>query len=59
MIADIPRFKTDADGVATIPVAKAGPILLAVDHRVSPSETPEIAMADLFNATLWFAVSKR
>jgi nickel transport protein len=51
---DIPRFATDADGIASIPVVKAGPHLLVVDHRVTPSATPDQANADLFNATLWF-----
>jgi nickel transport protein len=51
---DIPRFATDADGIASIPVVKAGPHLLVVDHRVTPSATPDHAEADLFNATFWF-----
>jgi uncharacterized GH25 family protein len=50
----IPRFKTDGDGTATIPIVKAGAVLLAIDHRVSPSGTPEIAAADLFNCTFAF-----
>jgi uncharacterized GH25 family protein len=56
---DIPRFRTDQDGTAVIPVVKPGPVLLAVDHRVVPSATPDIAAADLFNATLWFVVPGR
>ena len=56
---ELPRFKTDADGVATIPLPKGGPVLLAIDHRVAPSETPDLAAADLYNATLWFAVRRR
>ena len=56
---ELPRFKTDADGVATIPLPKAGPVLLAIDHRVAPSETPDVAAADLYNATLWFALRRR
>jgi uncharacterized GH25 family protein len=51
---DIARFATDADGIASMPVVKAGPHLLVVDHRVTPSATPDEANADLFNATLWF-----
>jgi uncharacterized GH25 family protein len=51
---DITRFATDADGIASMPVVKAGPHLLVVDHRVTPSATPDEANADLFNATLWF-----
>jgi nickel transport protein len=53
---DIPRFSTDADGIASVPIVKAGPHLLVVDHRVSPSATPDQANTDRFNATLWFAV---
>lgn len=53
---DIPRFKTDADGVATIAIARRGPHLLVIDHRESPSATPDQATADLYNATLWFDV---
>ena len=49
---ELPRFKTDADGVATT-------VLLAIDHRVAPSETPDLAAADLYNATLWFAPRRR
>jgi nickel transport protein len=53
---DIPRFKTDADGIAAIPIVKAGPLVLAIDHRVTPSGTPDIAAADLYNATLSFTL---
>jgi nickel transport protein len=53
---DIPKFKTDADGVATIPIAKPGAHLLVIDHRTAPSATPDQATADLYNATLWFNV---
>jgi nickel transport protein len=55
--ADIPRFKTDGDGIATIPIVKWGPTLLVIDHRVAPSGTPEIAAADLFNSTFAFATT--
>ena len=53
---DIPRFKADHEGIATIPLVKSGPHLLAIDYRVTPSGTPELAAADLYNATLWFFV---
>jgi uncharacterized GH25 family protein len=56
---ELPRFKTDADGVATIPLPKAGPVLLAIDHRVAPSDTPDLAAADLYNATLSFNLRSR
>jgi hypothetical protein len=55
--ADIPRFKSDGDGIATIPIVKWGPTVLAVDHRVTPSGTPDIAAADLFNCTFAFATT--
>jgi nickel transport protein len=53
---DIPKFKTGVDGVAAIPITKSGPHLLVIDHRVAPSLTPDLAAADLYNATLWFVV---
>jgi uncharacterized GH25 family protein len=53
---DIPRFPTDADGIASIPIVQAGQHLLVIDHRVSPSATPDQANSDRFNATLWFRV---
>jgi len=56
---DIPRFTTDRDAIAVIPIEKSGPILLVADHRVVPSATPEIAAADVFNATLWFVAGTR
>ena len=55
---DIPRFATDADGIASIPIVKAGQHLLVLDHRVSPSATPDQANSDRFNATLWFRVGQ-
>jgi uncharacterized GH25 family protein len=55
---EIPRFTTDGDGVAAVPIVNAGPTLLVVDHRVSPSLTPDQADADIFNATLWMMVAK-
>jgi len=51
---DIPRFTTDAEGVAAVPIMKTGPHLLVVDHRVAPSASSDQADADLFNATFWF-----
>ncbi len=56
--ADIPRFTTDGDGVAEVPIVKAGPMQLVIDHDVSPSATPDLARTDMFNATLWYAVPK-
>lgn len=48
---NIPRFKTDEQGVAAIPLAKVGPQLLVVDHLV-PGTYPELAARDFHNATL-------
>ena len=36
---DIPRFMTDSDGVASVPIVGTGPHLLAIDYKVSPSGT--------------------
>lgn len=55
---DIPRFATDAEGIASVPIVKAGAHLLVIDHKVSPSATPDQANADMFNATLWFSTGK-
>ena len=52
---DIPRFVTDAEGVAIIPIVKPGPHLLVIDYRVAPSATPDQANEDLYTATLWFS----
>jgi uncharacterized GH25 family protein len=56
---DIPLFTTDRDGVAEIPIETPGPQLLAIDHLVNPSVTPELADGDLYNATLFFNVDAR
>lgn len=56
---DIARFKTDGEGIVSIPIEKFGPHLLVIDHRVEPSRTPDQANADLYVATLWFNVSDR
>jgi nickel transport protein len=52
---DIPKFKTDAEGVASIPIVARGAHLLVIDHQVTPSATPDAATKDLYNATLWFS----
>jgi nickel transport protein len=56
--SDIPRFVTDAEGIASIPIVKSGPHLLVIDHRVTPSATPDQANTDLFAATLWFSIGR-
>ncbi|MDQ6734950.1 MAG: DUF4198 domain-containing protein [Nitrospirota bacterium] len=50
---DIPRYKTDEQGIAIIPLGKAGPQLIVVDHFV-PAAHPELSARDLHNATLSF-----
>lgn len=55
---DIPRFTTDKDGIALVQIPNTGPQLLAVDYKVSPSKTPELANADLRNATFSFVVEE-
>lgn len=52
---DIPRFATDADGVASVPIVASGAHLLVVDHKVTPSQSPDQANTDLYNATFWFS----
>lgn len=54
---DIPRFTTDAEGIASIPIVKSGPLLLVIDHKVTPSKTADQANSDLYTATLWFTVT--
>jgi nickel transport protein len=54
--ADIPRFTTDTDGVAEVPIVKSGPMQLVIDHEVSPSATPALARTDMYNAMLWYVV---
>jgi len=56
---DIPRFITDEHGAATIPIAATGPHVLAVDYKVAPSKTPDLAEADLYNATYSFTIGER
>jgi nickel transport protein len=50
---------TDEDGAATIPITTTGPHVLAVDYKVAPSKTPELAEADLYNATFSFTIGER
>ena len=56
---DIPKFLTDANGLAAIAMAQLGPQLLAIDHKVVPSRAPELAATDLYNATLFFVLADR
>ncbi len=56
---DIPRFMTDSDGIASVPIAGNGPHLLAIDYKVSPSGTASFAKTDLYNATFAFTAGER
>ena len=37
---------------------KAGPRLLVIDYKATPSRSPNQANSDMFNATLWFSIPK-
>lgn len=50
----LPVFRSDAAGIATIAIEKAGGEVLSVTRRVSPSGLPSLADADTFSATLAF-----
>jgi uncharacterized GH25 family protein len=54
--ADQARATTDGSGVAVVPLRRAGPQVLGVSHRVTPSQTPALADADSYGATLAFTV---
>lgn len=54
--SDIPRYKTDEQGIAIIPIRKTGSHLLVVDHFVPPAQ-PELAARDLYNTTLSFVLA--
>ena len=55
---DIPRFVTDQQGIATVPMIKSGPQLLVIDHRI-PSAHPDLATTELYNATLSFVMPEK
>ena len=52
---DIPRFRTDNQGIAVVPISKRGPQLLVVDY-ILPSTYPDLAARELYNATLSFVL---
>lgn len=54
----LPVFRSDAAGIATIPIDKAGGEVLSVTRRVSPSTVPALADADTFSATLAFTLDQ-
>jgi uncharacterized GH25 family protein len=53
----IPRFTSDAEGIARVPIVAPGAQLLVIDHKVVPGAEPMRAGSDLYNATLWFTVA--
>ena len=55
--ADQAHATTDADGVAVVSLRSAGPQVLGVAHRVTPSQTPALADADSYGATFAFTVT--
>ena len=52
---DIPRYHTDAQGIAVVPITRSGSYLLVVEHDVAPA-CPELAVKDRYNATLSFTL---
>lgn len=54
--ADLAGTRTDAEGIATVPLKPAGPQLLSVSRRVSPSQTPALADSDSYAATFGFTL---
>ncbi|WP_336487388.1 DUF4198 domain-containing protein [Methylobacterium nigriterrae] len=56
--AEETRATTDAEGIARVPLARAGQQILAVDRRVRPSRTPALADADSYSATLAFTTAE-
>lgn len=53
--AKVPRYPTDENGIATIPIVKPGWQLMVVDYMI-PSRHPELAARELHNATLSFVI---
>ena len=52
---DIPRYRTDHQGIAVIPITRKGPHLFVVDHRESSIHL-DLAGRELYNATLSFVL---
>ena len=52
---DIPRYETDEQGIAVVPIVTGGPQLLVVDY-LQPSTHPDLANHELYNATLSFVL---
>ena len=50
---DIPRYKTDSQGVAHLPISHGGLQLIAVDYRTPPL-VPQLSDHDDYGASLVF-----
>jgi uncharacterized GH25 family protein len=50
---DIPRYKTDAAGIVSVPVSHDGLQIVAVDY-VTPSRTPDTCDEDNYSSSLTF-----
>jgi uncharacterized GH25 family protein len=55
LVADkeVPVYHSGADGVASVPIERRGPYVLAVEYRTEGRD-PELAASDQFDATLAF-----
>ena len=56
--AGTPAYATDQDGIATVPIRKAGSQVLTVTQTVSPSATPTLADEDVYTATFAFRLDE-
>ncbi|KMO40928.1 DUF4198 domain-containing protein [Methylobacterium aquaticum] len=56
--AGMPAYTTDAEGIATVPIRKAGSQVLTVTQTVSPSATPTLADEDVYTATFAFRLDE-
>ena len=53
--ADIPRYRTNGEGIAEVPIRKPGLQVIVVDHT-APSRHPDLAAKEQMAATLSFVV---
>jgi nickel transport protein len=52
---DIPRYQTDRDGIAELPIDHRGLQLIAIDYKTPPTH-PDLADHDDFSASLVFVI---
>jgi uncharacterized GH25 family protein len=57
-IEELPKYKTDAQGVARVPISRSGLHVVVLDHSAAPSR-PDLATEDALSATLSFVVRKQ